>query len=729
MKTLVLTVLMLVLSFAILSADKYDLWQSFTSSQNIRYITLIDNTVHILTSGGWLKIDPVTLENQKIVNSDGIGTNDLFHIINDNNYLWVAGHGRLLKDENGNYTPYLFYDRNDNLLDLYFLADDNDQLWIGTSAGLARFSKEIDGGQIEDFYIRFGQLQDEPSVNSIIINNDTIWIATSDGLAFGDITDPNLLKSYVNWGSLKPENYIGMNQNEISALAYFNSSFYLGVMNGVYRVNISDIDTTLTKVSGVEGAINGLQVDNGLLHIYSDSGIFEYDGLLATQMSTVGASSGTSFTTGISVNNQYWVGTSNNGIYTDDGGGTLTAFNDGGLPGKGIHAIAANGANDVTAALNEDGLATFNGTDWVVRDISVVSNGLRNVQYEKSGAIWSGSWGGGLYYLDDDTTIRFEMNNSGLSGVPDADWYVVVYKTGLHNGRLAMVNYLPSDFNPVKIIDISNHDRWASFGINDGLPGDYLFSIDISHDIFVAGTSDNGVYYYYFGDDPFNKSDDSVILLNSSNSWLGSDQINSVKFDRNEILWVTTNLGISKYDPGIERFVNVSLPLGFGPKINCLDFDLLGNIWIGAMNGLGQYNISTGEIEIYTTLNSGLPDDEITSLSFDSTTLDLWIGTPNGLARLSSNVGPPVKEVENVIAFPNPYIITDGSEELAFNYGDDAIVRIYSVAGELVWENSINIRWNGNNQQGRAVAPGVYLFLLTANDGSTGKGKILLVRN
>jgi hypothetical protein len=57
-----------------------------------------------------------------------------------------------------------------------------------------------------------------------------------------------------------------------------------------------------------------------------------------------------------------------------------------------------------------------------------------------------------------------------------------------------------------------------------------------------------------------------------------------------------------------------------------------------------------------------------------------------------------------------------------------ATVNIFTANGELVWENDINVNWRGKNQENKDVAPGVYLILLESEDGTVGRGKILLVR-
>jgi hypothetical protein len=728
MKTVVIILCSLVLIGSVALADKYDRWHTFTSTKMVRYVDYFDDTVQVVTSGGWLKVNPVTLEAVKTVNTDGLGTNNLYHIIQDTNEdVWLAGFGRLIKAYDGNIMPFMFYDRDDNLLTLYSIADDEEQLWIGTSAGLARFSKINDGGQIEDFYFRFGNLPSEPIVNDVLLLGDTIWIATSGGLAVADKSDPNLLKSFANWQSIRPTDYMDVTFDSVISLALYEGYLHLGLVGGAYQMEINGNDTAFVRLNTRANiSVRHLNVQGDTLTVYSRGGYFIYDGMTMTWNYTPTIPD-YEFTSGFFVDGVHWLGDYLSGLYFGSDS-DYVSFNDGGLPGNYVTSLTFLDDDRLAATFNREGLALYDGLEWQPVTLSSNVEGLRASLIDDSGRLWVGSWGGGLYLVEGDSVINFIEGNSALHGVPDASWFVVVNDLDIDTDHLFVINYYPSDLNTVAAVDLNDHTRWTSFGFSDGLPGDFLFSIAAYDDVFVTATSDNGVFYYYYGSDPFEKSDDSVINLTEENSWLGSDQVNEVTFDHHGTLWAATNLGLSQYDRGIDRFINIELPEGFGPRVDKTAFDGRGNIWLGTLNGLGRFDAGTGSFDIFTTVNSGLPDNEITALRVDPETLDLWVGTRRGMARFRSEFAAPAADIAEVIAFPNPFIIRTGFEELSFNYARPATVSIYTVGGELVWENDINVPWTGHNQSGRETAPGVYLFLLTAEDGAVGKGKILLIR-
>ena len=84
--------------------------------------------------------------------------------------------------------------------------------------------------------------------------------------------------------------------------------------------------------------------------------------------------------------------------------------------------------------------------------------------------------------------------------------------------------------------------------------------------------------------------------------------------------------------------------------------------------------------------------------------------------------------LDNILAYPNPYVIRYGNETVRFNYSGLAQIRIYTLSGELVREIPVNGEWDGRNASGETVASGLYLFTLTASDNEVGRGKIMLIR-
>jgi len=709
-------------------------WQSYTATTEVRGIDYFNDSVQAVTSGGWLRIDPITHGIKKLTNVDGLGTADLYDILKDNNgRVWLAGLGRLIKVDAGNFTPYLFFDRNDQLMTLYSLVNDGDLLWVGTSAGLALFSKTANGGQIEDFYFRFGDLEPEPAIYDIELSGDSIWLATSAGLAVAERANPDLLKLYVNWTTFSSAKFPELAGDTISAVARFNNSIYVGTRANAYPLDINCADTSVFEVPTREPvAIKSMEVTGDTLAIYTSNGFYFH-----TPDSTIWNSTPTIpspiFLSGHFVSGIHWIGLQTSGVYYGSGG-SYSNIPDGGLPGNYATALDSDPAGNVAGGFQTRDPAVFDGLEWTKAGIvGIIPNGVRQgaraVALDDHDNFWIGTWGNGLMLAGEDSIINFDENNSSLRGVSENPNYVVVNSLAKTANYLFMTNYRAIDGRSVSVVDLNDLSRWNFFGRNDSLTSEFPISIDYYDGTIAVGTQNNGVFTYYCGADPFIETNALAVNLREDNSQLGSNTVNVVKYDHSGTLWAGTKFGLSRYDAGIPRFENIVLPVNIDPAVMALTFDNRDNIWIGTRNGLAFYNTATDEFTIYNTLNSGLIDNQINSLALNPATGDLWVGTPSGLSRFRSSIGIPTTELDRVYAFPNPFIIKYGSERLGFNYDGKATIRIFSSGGEIVRTMPINISWDGKNESGRDVASGVYLVLITNEEGEVGRCKVLLVRD
>ncbi len=124
-------------------------------------------------------------------------------------------------------------------------------------------------------------------------------------------------------------------------------------------------------------------------------------------------------------------------------------------------------------------------------------------------------------------------------------------------------------------------------------------------------------------------------------------------------------------------------------------------------------------------------------------------GTPlpcaNRLVSIDMEVDPQ-NDLYNVYAVPNPY--RSGSSRLTaenyHNFPDNYVrfvnvpstctLRIYTVAGDLVWEKSVqnatggNIEWDVTNRDSQPVTSGVYIFRVVTPDGGSVYGRLAVIR-
>lgn len=95
--------------------------------------------------------------------------------------------------------------------------------------------------------------------------------------------------------------------------------------------------------------------------------------------------------------------------------------------------------------------------------------------------------------------------------------------------------------------------------------------------------------------------------------------------------------------------------------------------------------------------------------------------------------------MDQVVVYPNPFRlwrddeVTFGGKEPDQRLTSDATIRIYTISGELVTiieetDGDGNATWDGKNQNGEEVVSGVYIYLITSDDGRTITGKLAVIR-
>ena len=201
-------IVFLILTLVSASISMAGEWQNFTSRKFANEMKIINDSLFVVTDGGLVKAIAVDIEPAVMLNNDGLGTNLLTDVVEDDaGAVWMTGMGHLIKADETGFHPYILYDNDDAFLSLTTIENEGDFLWLGCSFGLVLFSKLNDGGQIEDSYTLFGDLNPEPTVYDIELQGDTIFIATSSGLAWADKSDLIQLKSPFAWHTVTLDNF------------------------------------------------------------------------------------------------------------------------------------------------------------------------------------------------------------------------------------------------------------------------------------------------------------------------------------------------------------------------------------------------------------------------------------------------------------------------------------------------------------------------------------------
>ena len=156
--------------------------------------------------------------------------------------------------------------------------------------------------------------------------------------------------------------------------------------------------------------------------------------------------------------------------------------------------------------------------------------------------------------------------------------------------------------------------------------------------------------------------------------------------------------------------------------------------WIATYGG-GLFLMSedaTQTVLSFSSTNSPLFSDNITSLAINNESGELFIGTDKGVLGYRSTATSPAFNFQELEVFPNP-VKPDYNGVIAvkgmMNNSEVKITNSNGILIKTVFSNGGQAIWDGRNSFNEPVNSGVYYFFATSEDGnSKAKSKVLIIR-
>ena len=336
----------------------------------------------------------------------------------------------------------------------------------------------------------------------------------------------------------------------------------------------------------------------------------------------------------------------------------------------------------------------------------------------------------GAYNGEIDRTVLFTAQKGGVVGVDSVDVrYVVRLEETSLSGRIVLTPaYTPGDWVQV---------RFGSGGAVDfGLEVSFSSGIVDRFGTFSVGLQDFEGFHVWRGTEP--DGSDLIVIgeLSKQEAYRGTQAGGS--------------FGDSLYFYVIVDSLRAGRPWlsPFG-SIDCLGTSIYVPLesneyfWYdcNAANGFTYYYAVTTFDRGYTSTSSrqGLTKVDNCYVSEGDA-----FECPDELVRIAMEVEPQ-SDLYNVYVVPNPYR-AGGSRLTAPNYHNfpdenvrfvnlphDCTIKIFTVAGDLVWENEQNndggnVTWDLKNRSSEDVASGVYIYRVVKPDGDAVFGRIVVIR-
>ncbi|MDE7025307.1 MAG: hypothetical protein K2O88_05430 [Paramuribaculum sp.] len=379
-----------------------------------------------------------------------------------------------------------------------------------------------------------------------------------------------------------------------------------------------------------------------------------------------------------------------------------------------------------------------------------------------------GSNGDGLYKITNGEVVGYYgPENSPLETI-DNRW--IVYGVSIdRGGNLWMVTnnnnnqsnsiwILPADKRALPADEVMPED-WYSPGIpnNVGHMDFRMLHCKRSNMIFLLDASPANIVLAYDTRGTFNDFTDdqwhvwSSFVDQDGISYAPSDQYAIVE-DHNGKVWLGTNQGVVEIsnpsqatNPSM-RINHLKVPRNDGT--NDADY-LLGSSTVTdiAVDAANRKWVSTAEsglflvsaqgnaiLEHYGSDNSMLPSDYVNSVYADPMSNYLYVGTDNGVMRLSTNASPAMDSYDDIYAYPNPVRPEHRGPVYVKGLMENSLVKITDMVGNIVHQGMSDgglFKWDATDRTGRRVRTGVYNVYVSqsSEDSSAGAVTKILVVN
>ncbi len=319
--------------------------------------------------------------------------------------------GNVFKYDGVNWTSYSFPQEkktNSSPSTTHIAIDGQGIKWCSTENGVFKFGT----GWLDTYYP--GACLNSNIVYDVAVDSkDHIWFATNQGVSE---FDGNTWFNYYP----RPLN----SKNKSSIFVDHSDNVWLGVQGGVYK-----FDRQKWTLYSCTDEVTGIAEDNlGNIWVTTGgSGAFMLNGTTLTKITGTNSPSGDLYDVWVNkINNDVWIGSSNQGLYKFNGtswinynpaNGSYTVNNVG---GKTVPAVVTDAQGNVWAAARNGGssygVSKLSGSTWSyysTTNSGLVSYVVNNIAIDSQSNKWFGT-DMGVSKFDGNAWVTYNVSNSGL---------------------------------------------------------------------------------------------------------------------------------------------------------------------------------------------------------------------------------------------------------------------------------------------------------------------------
>lgn len=563
-------------------------------------------------------------------------------------FLIVTGKSSII----GGQTPeWMSYTKGEKVTSL---AEDGEDIWLGTSRGLVKVDKETG---ISTSYLTADSAFPLHSISCLAVDGSgNKWFGTGTmqtGYFYGPYFEGEGLVKYdgTDWVRYTMSDF-PLPSDYITCIAPgANGGIWIGTDRGLAKLeDIAGTQSDSLHVILPSVRVHCIAFDgDGRTWIGTSSGLVKIEDSTYTLFD--------SYNSGLMEDDvRYLAVDSNGGVWTgatkhlekfDEKACTVYSISPSGLSNISCISIDKNG--DKWIASSEGGLAKFDGTDWTTfdppvsalwsRDVScfiidgedrkwigtgngvlkfdgsswssiirmepLPSNLVSSIAIGENGEVWIGTDDGGLASFDG---INWSIYNTSNSHLPsDRIFCVTIDRDGskLIGTPAGLTRLVDTTWT-----DLNTSLSYGAYCLVMDDNGDY-WTLQL-HSLYRYDSS--GQTIYNLPDlGPYDPPASCLAIGDNGKKWIGTHGGGLVEFDGNS--WSVHSLPAA---PPLDSMF-------------CLAADKEGRVWTGTCSGLGMFD--GADWTFYKTGNSGIPSNLVSCLSVDEYG-NKWVGTVDaGLAK------------------------------------------------------------------------------------------------
>jgi len=734
-------------------------WESYYSYNNISVGTVSNQTIVTASQNALLLFDSSQGTAETITTIEGLSGDNISALASYENVILVGHENGLLAQIDINTKEIIFESgiTRSNTISAEKKQINHIQLvansaYVATGFGIVEVNPET--LEFGDTYY-FGPTSDSTEVNQVFVFENALYAATEQGLFKTPQTNLNKLE-FSSWDQLAAGNwaFLWVQDNSLYAVKDEGSS-----------LSFFQLGDTVQKKATFTGVLKNVSPnENGVLITVSNR-VYDTDkSFVRTQ--TIGDLDGVkpnTFNFAISLNDQKWIGTSSEGLirYADD-----TNFDLISPQGPLLNSIfdiehlqqelwIAHGDYNLKytpSLLEKYGLSRYVDKQWE----NIPNNQLFNADSfvrvvahpTEIGTLYACSFHGGIVALEDNTPVAlWDQTNSGLESLTFAgpNYKSIRVRDVLvdDNGNLwSITGYVQKGLKKR-----SPSGQWTGYDLSDAVL-DYTQEAGYSNlelynnKILFFGGVQSGL----IGVD-ISQSPPQMKRIMGGDMGLPSDDIRSIRLDKDNRLWVGTRDGlVILYAPN--RFFEEDTQLRSvvisdggnlrellsGQFISDIEVDGNNQKWISTTSS-GVFLISPDGSQIlqhFTKENSPLPTSSVKTIGINEVSGEVYFGTLNGMVSFQGDAYAESESLSEANVFPNPVRPNFLGNVVIRGLQQKTRIKITDIAGNLVYDTTSqggSISWNLRSFSGARVRSGVYLIFITSKDGLDSAVKKLMVIN